>query len=533
MKIETKFLPRRSRLPAALALVCAGALAGTGVDAATSGDVASSPSTRYTLHMAQRTERLMQPAHRRTARVPFQPSGVSVPVTSCADDGSDGTLRSVITSAVEGETVDLTQLPCSTITLTQGLIDMGYFGPHQVYDLAIAGPGADQLTIDGNGGQVFSAGGFYVGRGTLAISDVTIANGNYTHGIASCVSTTGNLELTRTLVTDCHASGGGPLTFGGAIDASYLTMTSSAITNSSSAAAGDNVAIGGGAYVPDDATLVDSTISGNSVTAETAGDPHYLTAGGGLYVRGALSMTTSTISGNELTVTGDEPPTAQGGGIFVRGDVTIDASTFSDNAAPVGGGLYKAIYSVYGDPFTTMTITNSTFSHNSAMADGSAIVMLRPTTISNSTIASNGSTLGLGGVSLRGADAALTLQSTIIAMNSYGDGGSGYLDLTSDTPVTIAGGSNLVMVAAGVTLPEDTLADDPLLSPLADNGGPTMTMALDPTSPAINAGNNLANLDDDQRGDGFPRVFGPAADIGAFELQEGTDTDTIFKNGFD
>jgi hypothetical protein len=73
------------------------------------------------------------------------------------------------------------------------------------------------------------------------------------------------------------------------------------------------------------------------------------------------------------------------------------------------------------------------------------------------------------------------------------------------------------------------LQSDPLLAALADNGGQTMTLALGTGSPALDAGNNVAALATDQRGSGFPRVFGPQADIGAYEFQ----VDSIFVDGFD
>jgi hypothetical protein len=64
---------------------------------------------------------------------------------------------------------------------------------------------------------------------------------------------------------------------------------------------------------------------------------------------------------------------------------------------------------------------------------------------------------------------------------------------------------------------------DPLLSILANNGGGTLTMALLPASPALDAGNDAlaATLVSDQRGAGFPRLQGAGVDIGAFELDLG------------
>ena len=62
----------------------------------------------------------------------------------------------------------------------------------------------------------------------------------------------------------------------------------------------------------------------------------------------------------------------------------------------------------------------------------------------------------------------------------------------------------------------------PLLGPLTDNGGPTLTMALLHGSPALDAGDDSVrhqpySLKDDQRG--FPRKSGSHVDIGEFEFQ--------------
>ena len=58
----------------------------------------------------------------------------------------------------------------------------------------------------------------------------------------------------------------------------------------------------------------------------------------------------------------------------------------------------------------------------------------------------------------------------------------------------------------------------PLLGPLQNNGGPTFTHALQPGSPALNAGSNdLAVTSTDQRGAGFPRINFSTVDMGAAE----------------
>jgi hypothetical protein len=146
-----------------------------------------------------------------------------------------------------------------------------------------------------------------------------------------------------------------------------------------------------------------------------------------------------------------------------------------------------------------------------------------PLTVSNSTVAFNSALYG-GGILVGYNYAPTSLTSSIIASNVD----TAYYDVFSFGPNTITGDHNIVM-SSDVTLPGDTIAQDPLLLPLAYNGGPTQTHALDPASPAIDAGSNPSNLDNDQRGSGFPRVVGAAPDIGAFEL----DTDRIFVDDFD
>jgi hypothetical protein len=106
-------------------------------------------------------------------------------------------------------------------------------------------------------------------------------------------------------------------------------------------------------------------------------------------------------------------------------------------------------------------------------------------------------------------------QSTIVANNFVG---STPQDIWAqvDFDAFVIGADNLIE-ASNAPLPVDTIMADPMLGPLANNGGRTRTHALLIGSPAIDAGNNDGGFAWDQRGPGFPRVVGPRTDIGAFE----------------
>jgi hypothetical protein len=544
-EIRTTTRPMRARpLVTALALIFAGGIAseGTAVMAAPFPTNAIGKD-RYALRLQSRRLRASQPfvAHTQApgARAP---SGKTIPVTSCLDDADPGTLRNVLAGASEGDTVDLSKLTCSTITLTQGAIDTSALSEHQLYDVTLQGPGRDALTIEAAGqSQVLVVGGFSSDKGTFTASDLTIANGTYDGSLAACIEGFGGaVALNRVSVTNCHASGGYPVVFGGAVDVTTLLMTDSSITNSSSSGTGAaNTAVGAGAYASDVAVLVNSVVSGNVLSAPMAAtDGGYHTLGGGLYVRGDLTLTDSTISGNSIEATADGQ-NAPGGGVYVRGIATISGSTIDGNIADGdGGGLFKAIFSVYGEPGppnppTTLTITNSTISGNSA-ARGGGIATSRPLYLANSTVAFNTGVIGGGGVmfllaGIEDSGGTLDTQSAIIAVNSVGDAPAFAADLGADAALSVTGADNLIIDAdAAIALPTGTIAADPLLLPLADNGGPTRTHALVPASPAVDAGNNAAALEFDQRGAGFPRVSGARADIGAVEL-----SDAIFADGFD
>jgi len=395
-----------------------------------------------------------------------------LPVTSCADDGSAGTLRAVAEAAGEGDTIDLRALTCSTITLTQGAIAL------LLNDVAIIGPGANALAIDGAGSNRVLV---HPGNGTLSVTALTLRHGaanvsGYKVTGGGCVASSGYLVLDHSVVRDCQASAEG--VYGGGIFASTVTMYTS--TLSGSVALGQNpntgtAAFGGGVYTAY-VNIVDSTVSGNRAAHDLGDSQQSYDTGGGIFTNFGGSIRSSTIDNNYSY--------GFGGGVSAfNGVINIANSTISGNTAKTrgGGGLDLRVF--YGG------------------------------TISNSTIAANTAPAG-GGILLRGRPDQFELQSTLVGGNTAATGA----DVGSEQPTTLVGSNNLVVVAdANVTLPVATLRLAPLLLPLAANGGTTRTHALAPGSPAIEAGNNLAALVTDQRGAGFPRVLGAAADIGAFE----------------
>lgn len=474
---------------------------------------------------------------------------MALPVTSCADDGSPGTLRAVAAEAHDGDTLDLTQLTCGTITLQQGPIDLSLLGPNPLHSVTIAGPGRDALTISGNGtSAVFLLGysGGYSQPGTITLSDLTVAHGAK-YDTSACVSTFANATVLEDVtVTDCHTTwvGGGPALWhpggGGAVSAWNLTLVDSTISDSSLTAVDRNVAQGGGAWAYY-ANITRSTISGNSLTAPMAfAWQGYQTAGGGIFTMRAAYLTDSTLAGNSAIATVPGEDANGGGAAALFGGVDLLRSTVTGNAVDgVGGGMAAGLY-FYArrqpQARGAISVYDSTVAGNSARFGG-AMAAAADMALYNSTVAFNesadGGAVGFVSESNWFPSYGLLVESTIIASNTTGPAPGHAADLAKFPPpnVIVIGDHNLIGAAdPAITLPPDTLRDDPLLQSLAWNGGPTETLALAPESPAIDAGSNPLAYPTDQRGDGYARVAGPAADIGAFEVQ--SNSDTIFASGF-
>ncbi|MEM7016354.1 MAG: choice-of-anchor Q domain-containing protein [Pseudomonadota bacterium] len=199
----------------------------------------------------------------------------------------------------------------------------------------------------------------------------------------------------------------------------------------------------------DNFDILNSTFSSNSTYRQ----------GGAVWtlIEGRIRIENSTFEGNRV----EDQALGMGGGIAINlGQVNITNSTFANNYAWFHGAGIQAA----GDP--TITLTNSLFLNNSSERIWAVYHMNRPADV----------------------DGGGNLQFPNVRFNQDG--------MPDDIPVT----------------PTAIIAD-PQLNMLADNGGPTLTMALSANSPARDAGNVGACPVIDQRG--MPRSN---CDIGAFEL---------------
>jgi hypothetical protein len=285
-----------------------------------------------------------------------------------------------------------------------------------------------------------------------------------------------------------------------------VTISGMTISGGNSTGIGD----GGGLFLSDENLTLDSVVmTGNNSGANQGGAIGISTNGSA--TGKFLTILNSTISGNTSTV---------GGAIYFgyNGALSVQNSTISGNISTgEGGGIY-----FYGNIRAAgFTVTNSTISGNNATTNGGGICLNTVTgavLIQNSTIAGNTAGGTGGGISQSsGTTANITVVSTIVSGNS-----SASPDIFSGNAVNV--NNSAIGNASGFTLSGTSGSNlafgaNLQLGALANNGGPTQTIALGATSPAINAGSNPANLQFDQRGTPNNRVVGAAADIGAFEVQ--------------
>lgn len=251
--------------------------------------------------------------------------------------------------------------------------------------------------------------------------------------------------------------------------------------------------------------------------------------------------------------------------------IAITRSTFAGNSVRKSGTPEDGSGGALAFPQrAAITITNSTFSGNKAFgssynANGGAIYVVNNTTpfeITHSTIAGNSAGWVGGGISNSdiGGNPGGILRNTIIANNTADNGPNDWNILQQCSSELTDGGGNLQWPARNPspnywnevacfkgksTIAQRGLPDfrDPKLGPLADNGGPTLTIAPAVDSPARDAASAASCPATDQRGVSRPQ--GSGCDIGAYELVprlsisptiagtgEGGFTLTVFGEGF-
>jgi hypothetical protein len=239
--------------------------------------------------------------------------------------------------------------------------------------------------------------------------------------------------------------------------------------------------------------------------------------GAGICNSGSLWVTNSTLVSN--VVTGGAGGGGGGGATDLHSEFGGDGSHGANGASGLGGALFSS---------GAASLVNCTIAFNTgsggaggAGGDGAGGVIQ----------GGSGGAGDNGGSGFGGVDGTCNLINCIVAWNlgqagAGGAGGAGGYSRSRPGGPGAPGTSGAAYGGAACgTLPHTLIASntpagddsstDPKLGPLADNGGPTLTMALLPGSPAIDAGNTLLAPTADQRG--FPRPAGLAADIGAFE----------------
>jgi CSLREA domain-containing protein len=333
-----------------------------------------------------------------------------------------------------------------------------------------------------------------------------------------------NVSGTITLNSQLTVTAGGPLTIDGENGitlggngttrilwveyGSVLTLKHLTVVNGY-AVDGAGLYNNGGTVTMDGCTLSQNIVEGG--------------AGGGIYNNtGTLLLSNSTLSGNVGSVNGgggiyngiatliitdsllSENSSSNGGGIRnTGGTIMVTHSTLSGNIAGVGGAISN---------IGSLMMIDSTLSENYTDQVGSAIYSWDGMVIvSNSTL--TGNFAGFGGT-ISYYFGSITATNSII--NSY-PFGSNCKTQISDGGHNISSDDTCGFDPANGSLPNT----DPMLGPLQDNGGPTLTHALLVGSPAIDTGDNVQCPSTDQRGVPRPQDGNgdglALCDIGAFE----------------
>jgi len=394
--------------------------------------------------------------------------------------------------------------------------------------LTLFGLGRDQTTIDGQGASGVIA--ITAAAGDVTITGFTISggslDGDFDGGAGIHSASPGTLTINDTAIANNTTSGEGSGGAGIRVTAGNLVLHDTIVSGNQVQGV---AASGGGIWAAADNVIIHrSSFIGNLASGSAS-------EGGGLYLlNGAATITASSFSDNAT-----ESSQSGGGAIALRSaEATIINSTIAGNSTAAiespGGGIYSSL--------SPVKLVSSTVSGNtSTLSHGGGIYADRgDLDIQNSTLTANHSGGDGGGIGLPATDPnlSLTIHNSIVAGNTDSGTapdfvGSGVLVEASAVKFSLIGDNT------GTTLLESPTPDpatgnivgdpnaggviDPMLGPLADNGGSTETHLLLASSPAIDAGDPSFDaavfsppVIQDQRG--FPRIVGLQLDIGSVEV---------------
>jgi hypothetical protein len=435
-------------------------------------------------------------------------------VTSCLDDGTPGTLRKVIESAAEDDTVLFTGLDCTSTSSKITLSDFAIPIPQN--SLTIVGFGAKHpLTIDASAlprgyadSRVFTHGG----NGTLGISGLTLSGGyvyhNYFPASGGCLSSAGNVVLYYVTVTQCvsrnygysyNPQGGAVFTQGN------LTLNNSYVSFSQ-AKSGALSALGGGVFVYDDLSLQSSNIKNNSANAgsgsslgggayvhgaltldsseltNTATSSSGLAKGGGAYVRGNLTLNTSIVSFSYANCSAG----AFGGGVFANGDLIIQGSLMRNNAANAdsGSSLGGGVYAHGNLTLDSSTVEANLVTSTSSFAKGAGAYVVGNLSASNMSFVWYNEAISTSGAARGGgmfAKGSLTLDASTVARNTASGFGSSF------------GGGAYVLGDSSISYA--TISNNKVTAYFATTGGGLLLKGANHTITSSTISNNSSNFD--------------------------------------
>ncbi|BDV44551.1 fibronectin type III [Geotalea uraniireducens] len=333
--------------------------------------------------------------------------------------------------------------------------------------------------------RAYNSGGTGADSNTVAVTTATTR-------VVTTTNDSGAGSLRQAIL---DANPGDAVTFAGGLNGQTITLVSSLTIDKDLTISGPGagqLTLSGG-----NAVQLFQVAAGTSFTLEKL-----TLADGSAVTGGALSDNATATTAISGCVFSGNSATATGGAISAAGTITVSDTLFRNNSAASGGAIATG---------ATLSLTNVTISDNSATAQGGGIANSGgAATLVNVTVANNNATTLGGGIAVAGG--TLAIKNSIVAGNSAATGPDIAGTVTSQ-------GYNLIQDSAGATITGDSTGNltgqDPLLGTLADNGGPTMTMALLNNSPAIDAGDCTGAPTADQRG--LSRPQNGSCDMGAYE----------------